>query len=74
MKITTKGQVTIPVRVRDYLGIAPHVDVDFRISGGNIILVKHEGTPEAGGRFASLRGALKGKLTTQQWTRQTRGD
>jgi len=74
MKVTTKGQVTIPVRIRDYMGIAPHTDVDFRIAGGSVILIKHSVTRDASDRFTALRGVLKGRLTTQQWMRETRGD
>ena len=73
MKVTTKGQVTIPARVREHLDIAPHADVEFRISGGVVLLVKHEGAHEAGGRFAALRGVLKGARTTKQWMQATRG-
>lgn len=28
MRVTTKGQVTIPRRVREILGIAPETDID----------------------------------------------
>jgi len=45
MKVTTKGQVTIPARIRDYLGIYPHTNVDFRIAGGRVILVKPDTDP-----------------------------
>jgi AbrB family looped-hinge helix DNA binding protein len=74
MRVTTKGQVTIPARVRDYLGIAPHSDVDFRITSGTVVLSKHEDKPGTGGKFSALRGVLKGKLTTRQWMRKTRGE
>ncbi len=73
MKVTTKGQVTIPARIREFLDITPHSEVDFRIAGGMVILVK----PDAGGsgkdRFSSMRGTLKGGLTTREWMRRTRG-
>ncbi len=74
MKVTTKGQVTIPARIRDYLKIAPHAEVDFRIAGGHVVLVKQERNGGTDTRFSALRGVLKGKLTTQQWMRETRGD
>ena len=74
MKVTTKGQVTIPVRIRDYLGISPHADVDFRIMGGMVVLVKPDADQAESGRFLSMRGILKGKLTTQKWMQVTRGD
>ena len=74
MKVTTKGQVTIPARIRDYLGIAPHADVDFRITGGAVVLLKHEDPPEGRNRFSALRGVLKGTRTTQAWMQATRGE
>lgn len=74
MKVTTKGQVTIPARIREYLDIRPHSDVDFRISNGAVVLVKHENAAETGGRFVALRGILKGARTTDAWMRATRGD
>lgn len=74
MKVTTKGQVTIPARIREYLGIAPHSEVDFRVADGQVILVKQDAVKGDQGRFAPLRGVLKGKLTTQKWMRETRGD
>ncbi len=73
MKVTTKGQVTIPARIREYLSITPHADVDFRISGGAVVLVKQENADEPGRKFASLRGVLKGTQTTKEWMRATRG-
>ena len=73
MKVTTKGQVTIPARIREYLGIAPHSEVDFRIKGGIVMLVKKDAATEANGKFLALRGILKGKWTTQRWMRETRG-
>ena len=74
MKVTTKGQVTIPARIREYLDIAPHSDVDFHINGGAVVLVKHKDADEHGGRFAALRGVLKGTRTTREWMRATRGN
>lgn len=73
MKVTTKGQVTIPARIREYLHIAPHSDVDFRIRGGDVVLVKHQPSRKPRERFAALRGVLKGTRSTQQWMRATRG-
>jgi len=74
MKVTTKGQVTIPARIREYLDIAPHADVDFRVSGGVVVLVKHEDTDKCGGKFAALRGVLKRTRTTREWMQATRGN
>jgi AbrB family looped-hinge helix DNA binding protein len=40
MRVTTKGQVTIPKEVRDKLGIAPGDEVGFREEGDVFILEK----------------------------------
>ena len=75
MRVTTKGQVTIPARVREYLGIAPHTDVDFLIRDGRVVLLKTDEVPAAErSRFASMRGVFRGKLTTSDWMKATRGD
>jgi len=42
MRITSKGQVTIPKEVRDKLGIVPGSDVGFREEGGEFVLVKND--------------------------------
>ncbi|NLS15224.1 AbrB/MazE/SpoVT family DNA-binding domain-containing protein [Rhizobium sp. P40RR-XXII] len=40
MRVTEKGQVTIPKEIRDRLGIAPGSEVDFIASGSGAMLVK----------------------------------
>jgi AbrB family looped-hinge helix DNA binding protein len=40
MRVTTKGQVTIPQHIREKLGITPAIEVDFVEEGGRIFLVK----------------------------------
>jgi AbrB family looped-hinge helix DNA binding protein len=40
MRVTTKGQVTIPQHIREKLGITPSAEVDFIEEKGRIILVK----------------------------------
>ena len=72
VKITSKGQVTIPLRIREYLGIAPHAEVDFRIHEGAVLLTKHDRKSGHPGRFAALRGALGNGRTTREWMRATR--
>ena len=74
MKVTTKGQVTIPARIRGFFGVAPHGDVDFQIVGGNVVLIRLQAAQGPDNQIESLRGVLKGKLTTQQWMQATRGD
>ncbi len=42
MRVTEKGQVTIPKEIRDRLGIGPGSEVDFIASGEGAVLVKIE--------------------------------
>jgi AbrB family looped-hinge helix DNA binding protein len=71
MRVTTKGQVTIPQPIRDYLGIRPHTDVDFILSDKHVFLVK--ASPARGkSRYAKVVGILKNNKTTDQMMAFTR--
>jgi AbrB family looped-hinge helix DNA binding protein len=73
-RVTRKGQVTIPKRVREYLGIAPGNVVAFEVApDGRIVLVKQGATPEPS-RFEKLRGTAPTKLTTDEIMAMLRGD
>ncbi|MCA9411989.1 MAG: type II toxin-antitoxin system PrlF family antitoxin [Candidatus Omnitrophica bacterium] len=76
MRVTTKGQVTIPAHIRGYLGIEPHSEVDFEIRNGEVVLKKtdEEANKSNLARFARMRGILKGGPTTDEWLKATRGD
>lgn len=74
MKVTTKEQVTIPARIREYLNITPHSEVDFHIDDGAVVLVKHSNNDSVRTKLTSLRGVLKDSYTTGQWMQATRGD
>jgi AbrB family looped-hinge helix DNA binding protein len=73
-KVTRKGQVTIPKRVRDHLGIEPGSVVHFELGAdGRVVLVK-EGEPPPLSRFARMRGIATTKLTTDELMALLRGD
>jgi AbrB family looped-hinge helix DNA binding protein len=42
MRVTSKGQVTIPKEVRERLGIQPGSDVGFAEEGGKVVLVNED--------------------------------
>lgn len=76
MKITTKGQVTIPQDVRTEFGLLPNTEVEFVRDGrGGVRLQK---SPKAGARGAALIAALRGRwrsrLKTDEVMRLTRGE
>jgi len=67
MRITSKGQVTIPRSIRERFGLLPHTDVDFVADGGAVRIVK--AGPENGDRRRRLvlRG-LRGRATVSMST------
>lgn len=74
MRVTTKGQVTIPVGIREKLGITPSVEVDFVEEKGRVYLLKKKGEHGAARRFRKLRGIGTVKMTTDEIMALTRGD
>ena len=74
MRVTTKGQVTIPQEIREKLGITPAVEVDFIEENDRIYLVKRKGGPQKTYKFRKLRGIANVKMTTDEIMALTRGD
>ena len=72
--VTSKGQVTIPKSVRDYLGIHAGSRVEFRRAADGSIVIAPKGPDREPGRFASLRGHAGSGLTTDQILQLTRGE
>jgi antitoxin PrlF len=74
--VTSKGQVTIPKRVRDAIGLKPGSKVSFRVDGSGGAYLKAEGKPRKSDlekRLQKFRGSKKGKFTTDEIMRLTRG-
>ena len=76
-QLTVKGQVTIPKRVRDYLGIGPGSGVEFEVDPKGDVLLRKAGkrSKAAGGRsrFAALRGSRKTGMSTGEIMNLLRG-
>jgi AbrB family looped-hinge helix DNA binding protein len=73
MRVTTKGQVTIPQEIREKLGITPAVEIDFIEEKNRIYLVKREGHTKKSFKFGKLRGVANVKMTTDEIMALTRG-
>jgi AbrB family looped-hinge helix DNA binding protein len=75
MRITSKGQVTIPQDIRNRFGFIPETEVEFRVEGNAVRLVKI-GSKRGRGRGESfvrrLRGTAGIKMTTDQILALTR--
>ncbi len=72
MRVTTKGQVTIPQHIREKLGITPATEVDFIEEKDRVFLVKRKGEKAATRKFAKLRGIATVKMTTDEIMALTR--
>ena len=74
MRLTSKGQVTIPQHIREKLGLRPGTQVDFDIVGDSV-RIRRAKDQDIGRRLvAHMRGRGTGKLTTDQIMAMTRGD
>lgn len=75
MRITSKGQVTIPREIREALGIVAASEVDFVHEGGRVWLRKRKpGAAKGRGIIARMRGRATSGLSTEEIMRLTRGD
>lgn len=77
MRITTKGQVTIPAELREELGFLPHTEVRFEVDGEALRLVRipAEKGPSRGARLvARLKGSATVTLSTEDILALTRGE
>jgi len=77
MKITSKGQVTVPQEIRERLGLLPYTEVEWEIDGETARLRKADPAEGAGRRghavLAALRGTARGGMTTDEIMALTRG-
>ncbi len=74
MRITSKGQVTIPQPIREQLGLLPDTEVEFEVDGNAVRIRKARGTSRRGERLiARLRGRATSGLSTEDILKHTRG-
>ena len=74
MKITIKGQVTIPQDIRERHGFLPGTEVHFVDDGDEVRLVKGAEKPRRGPRLiAHMRGRADTRMTTDEIMALTRG-
>jgi len=75
MKITTKGQVTIPQHIREQLGLLPHTEVDFEVRGNAVMLKKATASRRRGRSLIEhMRGRADTGLSTDEIMALTRSD
>jgi AbrB family looped-hinge helix DNA binding protein len=73
MRVTEKGQVTIPKELRDALGIGAGTEVEFERRKDAIVVRKSTSAPSRGRRLAErLRGRGDVAMTTDEIMALTR--
>ncbi len=71
MKITSKGQVTIPLEIREKYMILPHTEIEFKEKDGKIYIEKVN--PQKSNPFEKVRGRASSGLSTEEIMKLTRG-
>jgi AbrB family looped-hinge helix DNA binding protein len=74
MNVTSKGQVTIPRKIREKYNITPFSEVDFVEENGRVYLVKLKKAKTHRSKFSHLRGIATVKLSTEEIMALTRGE
>lgn len=75
MKITSKGQVTIPADIREKAGLLPDTEVEFVLERGKVVIRKASGPSRRGRRLvAAIKGKGTVRMTTDQIMALTRGE
>ena len=75
MRVTSKGQVTIPQDIREALGIVPMSEVEFVREGQRVWLRKRKPTAaRARGLVANMRGRANARMSTEEILRLTRDE
>ena len=72
MRITTKGQVTIPQEIRERLGLLPRSEVVFELDGDSVRIRKARGAARGAAIVGRLRGTATRKMTTDEIMALTR--
>jgi len=77
MRVTSKGQVTIPAGIREQAGLLPNTEVDFEFDGKVVSIIPARSRKKAGRGariVAHLRGRGDGTMNTDEIMALTRGE
>lgn len=76
MRITSKGQVTIPQEIREQCGLLPQTQVRFVVEDGRVLIEKDTPalSPGQDGLQRLRRASLRSRLSTDELLALTRGD
>ena len=71
MRVTEKGQITIPISLRKRYGLQPNVEVEF-LAEAEGIRIQKRGTGSSN-PFRAMRGVLKKRLAVDRYIEEIRG-
>ena len=74
MRITSKGQVTIPMDIRERFGFLPNTEIEFIEEDGRIFLKKAEPSFVRETPFEYVRGTSDAGMSTEDIMKLTRGE
>ena len=78
MRVSTKGQVTIPLEIRERLGLGPGTEVEFAVDGDRALLRRTDGLSRGEALVAHMRrhsaGVQTSGMTTDEIMALTRGE
>mgnify|MGYP006294039811 CR=1 FL=1 len=75
MRITSKGQVTIPVAIREEMGLLPNTEVEFVVRGKQVLLRKaNSGVSRGKALLDAMRGRATTNMSTEEIMALTRGE
>jgi antitoxin PrlF len=73
-KVLKNGRITIPKRIRDYLGLEPGTEVAFRQAADGSIVIERADAARSADRLAQLVGCAGPGPTTDELMALLRGD
>ncbi len=74
MRVTSKGQVTIPIEIRDKLGLKASSEVEFEVlPDGKVYLTRRDRPARRSALVRKMKGMATTRLSTDEIMRLTRG-
>jgi AbrB family looped-hinge helix DNA binding protein len=74
MRLTSKGQVTIPLEIREQIGLLPLSEVEFEVDGDAVKIRKARHSRTRGQALVDrMRGRATNRMTTDEILALTRG-
>ncbi|PTQ80590.1 AbrB/MazE/SpoVT family DNA-binding domain-containing protein [Nitrosomonas ureae] len=74
MLITSKGQITIPKKYREALGLLPHTHVEFECIGDELHIKKAKQIVRGKRMIESMSGKSTVSMSTDEIMKLTRGE